>query len=115
MAITILSPVVNISFSHITDYLNGLSAEGNFYSNSGKTLAEESMATIIKEQSEAYILDKANRMDLDIAVEVALDESNNSIPCAVTITGNISPYAKEVIGSYIEENLGISKEQQMWK
>ena len=114
MVITILSPVVNISFTHITDFLDGLTEQGDYYANSGKTMAEESMSAIIKEQIEAYILDKADRMDLDITVEVALDDSNNSVPCGVTITGNLSPYAKGILGSYIEEQLGIAKENQRW-
>ncbi len=114
MVITILSPVVNISFTNITDYLDGLTAQGDFYANSGKTMAAESASVIIKEQTEAYILDKADRMDLDITVEVALDDSNNSVPCGVTITGNLSPYAKGILGAYIEENLGIAKEHQRW-
>lgn len=115
MVIAIISPVVNISFTHITDYIDDLAAQGDYYANQGKTTAEESMSAIIKEQIEAYILDKADRMSLDIAVEVALDEGNNSVPCGVIITGNLSPYAKGILGSYIEETLGIAKEHQQWK
>ena len=114
MVVTIFSPVVNISFDHIGDYLDGLASQGDYYAANGKTVAEESMSVIIKQQIEAYILDKADRMGLDIAVEVALDDHNNSVPCGVTITGNLSPYAKAVIGSYIEDKLGIAKEQQKW-
>lgn len=115
MVITIISPVLNISFSHITDYLDDLSIQGEIYASNGTTAAKESMSVIIKEQIEAYILDKADHMDLDIAVEVALDDRNNSIPCGVTITGKLSPYAKGILGSYIEEKLGIAKEHQRWK
>ncbi len=114
LVITIVSPIANISFRNITDYFNDLTVQGDLYADSGKTQAEESMCAIIKEQSEAYILDKAERMGLDIGVEVALDDSNNSIPCEVTITGNLSPYAKGILGSFIEEKLGIAKEHQRW-
>ena len=114
MVVTIFSPMVNISFDHITDYLDGLASQGDDYANNGKTMAEESISAIIKQQIEAYILDKADHMGLDIAVEVALDDRNNSLPCGVTITGNLSPYAKAVMGSYIAEKLGIAKEQQKW-
>lgn len=114
MVVTIFSPVVNISFDHIGDYLDGLASQGDYYAANGKTMAEESMSVIIKQQIEAYILDKADRMGLDITVEVALDDRNNSVPCGVTITGNLSPYAKGIMESYIENNLGISKEHQRW-
>ena len=114
MMVTIFSPLVNISFSNITDYLDGLASQGDYYASNGKTMAEESISVIIKQQIEAYILDKADRMGLDIAVEVALDDRNNSVPCGVTITGNLSPYAKGIMESYIEKNLGITKEHQRW-
>ena len=53
-------------------------------------------------------------MGLQITVEVELDDSNSSVPSKVRIIGNISPYAKEVMGMYIEEKLGIAKEYQQW-
>lgn len=115
MVITILSPVVNVSFTNISDYLDEINTQGDIYANYGSAMANESVCAIIKDQAEAYILDKADRMNLDISVEVALDEHNNSVPCEVTIAGNLSPYAKEVLGSYIEENLGIAKEYQRWQ
>lgn len=115
MVITILSPVVNVSFTNISDYLDEINTQGDIYANYGSAMANESVCAIIKDQAEAYILDKADRMNLDISVEVALDEYNNSVPCEVTIAGNLSPYAKEVLGSYIEENLGIAKEYQRWQ
>ncbi len=115
MAITILSPLTTISFRNITDYFEGISVEADKYVDDGKTAAKDSIAGIIKSQVEAYILDKANRMGLEISVEVELDASNNAVPCGVTVTGKLSPYAKEVMSTYMEENLGIAKENQRWK
>lgn len=114
MAITVISPLRNITFFGITDYINDLSSDGDTYVMEGKTMAENHTADIIKSQTEAYILDKATRMGLEISVEVELDDNNGSIPCGATVTGTVSPYAKEVLGSYMEDNLGISKEKQRW-
>ena len=114
MAITIAAPLVNVSFQNLTGYWDEITASGNVYTEEGKTSAEDSMSGIIKEQTEAYILDKANRMGLQIAVEVELDADNNTFPCGVTISGAVSPYSREVMSAYIEENLGIAKEHQEW-
>ena len=114
MTITIIAPLTKISFNNVTDYLSGVSIEADYYVSDGKIIAQEAVCGIINEQTEAYILDKANSMGLDISVEVELDDSNYSVPSKVKIIGNISPYAKEVIGMYIEEKLGIAKEYQQW-
>jgi len=59
-------------------------------------------------------LDKANRMGLQISVEVELDDKRGNIPCGVTVTGKLSPYARTALGAYMEETLGIAKEKQKW-
>ena len=53
-------------------------------------------------------------MDLDISVEVVLDAANDQIPSTVAIIGNVTPYAKETLSNYIENTLGIRRENQKW-
>lgn len=115
MTITVISPLIHLSFDRITDYFDGLTWEANAYVADGESFAQENTARIIKEKTEAYILDKANCMGLEIAVEVELDADNNSIPGGVVITGSLSPYAKEVMSGFMEDTLGIAKENQKWK
>jgi hypothetical protein len=59
-------------------------------------------------------VDKAKAMGLDILVEVHLDD-DNSIPCEVTLSGNLAPFEKSVLCDFIEDNLAITKEHQQWK
>lgn len=115
MAVTVISPLANITFTGISDFWDELSDDANKYVLEGTAMAEKQEVDIIKSQSEAYILDKANRMGLQIAVEVELDGQNGNIPCGVVIKGNISPYGQMQLESYIEQNLGIAKENQTWK
>lgn len=114
MALTVISPLVKIRLSDIVDYTNGLSAQANAAVAGGEAMALDAMGAIIKSQTEAYILDKAVSMELDIEVEVTLSSENPPIPCAVTIKGSISPYSKEVLRQYIANDLGISEEDQLW-
>ena len=114
MVATVISPLKNISFKHLSGYFNDLSTEANLAVNLGIESSQESAAKIIKEKSEAYILDKAKTMGLDVAVEVELDD-NNSVPCGITILGKIAPYDKIVLADYIEQSLGIPGEKQKWK
>ncbi len=115
MAVTVTAPIGNITFDGISEYWSGLSYDAQKYVSEGKAIAENQMVDIIKSQSEAYILDKANRMGLQIAVEVELDGHNGNIPCGAVISGNVSPYAQKQLGSYMEDTLGIAKENQKWK
>lgn len=114
MAITIIAPLVNISFRNITGYLDDISISADTYIEDGKTFAQDSMSAIIITNTKAYILDKAKSMGLQIEVEVELDAINNTVPCGITIHGAVSPYAREVMCAYIEETLGIAKEYQKW-
>lgn len=115
MAVTVIAPLGSITFNGISDFWENLSTDAARYVSEGTSVAEKQEADIIKSQSEAYILDKANRMGLQIAVEVELDGNNKNIPCSVVITGDVSPYSQIQLGAYIEDTLGISKENQKWK
>jgi len=54
-------------------------------------------------------------MDLNIDAEVILDDSSPPKPCSIILKGAASPYAKEILGQYINDTLGIAKEDQLWK
>ena len=114
MTITVVAPLGQISFQNVTDFWNCASVDANDYVALGELAAKQEYDAIIKETSEAYILDKAARMGLDIAVEVELDDSKDSIPCKITVSGDLSPYAKGVLSEYITDQLGIPKESQQW-
>ena len=107
IVILMISPVTQISFKDLTWYLDDLAAQADEYATAGKIAAENSINGIIKKQTEAYIFDKAESLGLEIAVEVELNGDNNSVPCGVTIKGEASPFAKEIMSAYIEMNLGI--------
>jgi hypothetical protein len=114
MAFTVISPLVTVRLTNISDYFSDLSAQGEAITADGEAIALEELCAIIKSRTEAYILDKAVSMDLDLEVEVTLSSENPPLPCAVIIKGSAAPYEKVVITEYIAKDLGISKEDQLW-
>lgn len=114
LALTVVSPWLNLSDLDLSTYIGALQNESIVAVSLGESMAEKSTGEIIKDKTTAYILDKANSMDLDVEVEVTLDGSDPPQPCAVSIKGSASPYSKEILKEYIESNLGISKENQSW-
>ena len=76
--------------------------------------ASSAMADIIKQQTEAYILDKAVSLGVNIDVNVKMSDTNPPVPKEVILSGNVSPYMKNKMIQYITANIGISEENQRW-
>lgn len=114
LVISIVNPMVNIKFYNLSAYFRSISADAEGYIRDGTDAAEKSVADIIKSRTEAYILDKADQMGLDISVEVELDGNNGHIPAGVIIKGKVSPYAREIMRDFLQDDLGIAKENQQW-
>lgn len=113
LLLTAIKPMLRLECLDLGVNVDRWQTETNSYTQSGQASASEAMISIIKQQTEAYILDKAADLEGNIAVSVALDDSN-MIPTAVTISGDISPYGREALSIYMENSLGIPKEKQIW-
>ena len=114
LALTVISAWVKVQLIDFSDYMDSFSCEASVWAADGESIAYGELSAIIKEQTEAYILDKAISMGLNIEVEVTLDSSNPPIPSAVSINGSISPFSKEKLSRYIADDLGIPEESQLW-
>lgn len=115
LALSVISPWLDIGQLNLSSFTDDLQNEAVDAVSLGETMALDSVGRIIKEKTAAYILDKAESLGLDIVVEVTLDSSNPPQPCAVKIDGATSPYAKDILMQYIEDNLKIAKENQSWE
>lgn len=114
LALAVISPVTRIDLDDFTDYSLNYSAAAECAAGAGENLAQETMADIIKSQSEAYILDKAESLGLEVDVDVTVSGEQLPVPVAVCISGAVSPYAKGQLTAILTENLGIAKENQQW-
>lgn len=91
LAYTVLSPISRVDFSNLPDFSLRCMDDAEDAAAMGENLARDSMADIIKEETEAYILDKAADLHANLHVEVTVGEDN--LPTAVTLSREASPYA----------------------
>ena len=72
----------------------------------------ETMASIIAERTQAYILDKAGELGLEVTVRVETRTEGNGIPVpwSAELTGSWS----QALASALETELGIPAERQVW-
>lgn len=114
MTVTMLKPLVDIRIDEIIFDLEGVSKEASFVAAEAYDQSVTEMKIIIGEQTKAYILEEAKSMGLKIEVMVQVSNENVPIPYSVSIRGNISPYNKKILSSFISTNLGITEEHQFW-
>ncbi len=114
LCVTLISPVIHVRLDDIEDYFEEFSWEAGIISANGTEMANEELTRIIKQQSEAYILDEAERLGTQMDVEVTLSDSDPPVPYRVRIQGSVSPYQKQCIRQYITDYLGIPQENQIW-
>ena len=107
-----ISPLVEMDFSGFQSYLDSFTLEAGYIADSGKDLAWEAEGDIIKASVQSYIMDKAETLGAHITAEVMLDQDN--VPLSVELEGKLSPYAKARITGIIADDLGITKEHQIW-
>ena len=114
LTLNLVSPWVQLRLDGWTDLLKDFSVSADTLGQAGENAAREAMAKRITEQTKAYILDKAQALEAALTVEVILDDSEIPAPYGVRISGKVSPYAKRVLSDFMESELGISREEQLW-
>ncbi len=112
LTFTVIRPVADIRFDDWSDYTLYIQEDAQEAISAGEDFAGESLEAIIKQETQAYILDKASSLGAEITVEVILD--GESVPKEVYIQGEISPYAKSKLQDILLEDVGIAKENQIW-
>ncbi len=114
MVLAVVRPLMTISFDGLLGWTEDIHTGGMDYVSSGEIMANEAYRSSIKQQVESYILDEANALDCTLAVEVILSEEDMPVPKIVKLSGEISPYARQVITTLLTERLGIEREDQIW-
>lgn len=114
MSVTLISPIMDLRIPDLQNYLDAFRWDAARAVDLGQSMTQDSLGLLIKQQTAAYILDKAGDMGAAVEVAVTLSDGSPQIPCAVTITGMVSPYIRQRLTEMIEEDLQIKREDQHW-
>lgn len=113
VAICVISPWKHFSLQDLQIYNPLLTQNGDIYVETGKEITQSQIDAIITEQTEAYILEKANQMG--VQVEVSVELSSSGIPEKAVIAGKLSQSEKEELSAFLLKETGIQREMQIWK
>ena len=114
VAFTVIAPVADVNTGPLLSFSADLSEQGSAFAALGEANSGAELRGIIKQRCEAYILDKALTYGADLDVEVSLTGDDIPVPAEVRLQGSISPYTKATFTQWLEDEMGIPKEQQLW-
>lgn len=114
LCFTVISPLVTTGFDALLELPQDYVRQGSVAAFEGEQIAREQLRDIIKDRCRTYILDKATAYRLTLDVEVELSQDDVPVPVAVRLHGAASPYAKQALQQWLEQELGIRKENQTW-
>lgn len=113
LCFTVISALGQFHLTDLLEPLGDIRQEALATSAIGQALYQESLTQVITEQTEAYILDKAQSLRLQIRVQLKLEEETLH-PASVSIIANVSPSAKEEMEHWLCRELGLTKEDITW-
>ena len=113
MSVALCQPLLALTPASFVISLPYVDSASNLVDEAQQTATTE-LRRVIKEKTQAYILDKACAMGAQIKADITLCKDDPPLPEAVCISGSIAPYAKQQLSAYMAEQLGIPKEAQQW-
>ena len=114
LTLTVVKPLIKLEIRDFVSFTQGVSWDAGEAVSSGEIAANQAIGAIIKREAEAYILDKAAFLNAELTVEVKLSEDTPPKPCAVVLSGAVSPYTRTQLTQFISQNIGVPKEAQQW-
>ena len=115
LTVTVVAPWSKLEIDEFENYIQGFSADAESVVSIGEAYRQEEMSRLIKSQTEAYILDKADSLGIALQADVIVADSDPIIPYSVTVySGSIAPYKREQLKQYIANELAIPEARQTW-
>lgn len=109
--LAVTKPIRSLRFSDIDLDFDTIAARGEQIIAQGEKSAKNAMSEIISEKVNAYVETKAACWGADIRVQTAV---KNGIPNTITIAGEVSPYVRTQLTSWIEAEIGVKGEALDW-
>lgn len=116
LMVVALSPLLSLRLGELGDYLQALQTEAEQQAAVARDDVTRRLQAIIKENTEAYILDKAEQIGAAITVDVQLAaDKDYPYPTAATLSGVYTQAQKETLQEILEVELNIPRAQQNWR
>lgn len=114
LAVTVVYPLIRYRFPGWNADMSIFQPGDEDAVAQGEKIYFQSIASIIRTETEAYILKEAKSIGADLTVAVELDAGNPPAPESVTIRGNFEASVETTLSLLIADELGIPKEHQTW-
>lgn len=114
LSLCVVTPLGGLSFTNFPESWDLEIDQGTHVVSDGKNMAWNEQAEIISKQTEAYILDKANDMGLEVEVSVTLEGDTWPVPVAVLLSGRASPYHRRSMEDMLSRDFGLARENVRW-
>lgn len=116
MLLLALTPAAQLDYDALAAAISRLELEKEEVRTGIEVQNQELVARIISGRVEAYILEKAAALGLDVTVTVEMQTRvSTPYPCGVTICGEANPVQRERLQTYIEETFAVPKQRQTWQ
>lgn len=115
MASVVIRPLGDLWVPDLSEYFEDLDAQVTAAVMAGTNQTREELARCISEECCTYIQDKAKELGASLSVYVELDDSTVPVPIRIILEGEVSPSARSRLEIIIAEDIGIGKEDQIWK
>ncbi len=114
LTVTVLLPLGKLDASLFDAWELDFSASAQTAVAQGSAEAQNRLAQLIKEQTQAYILHRAQQLGAAVTVTVEVSDEALPQPISVRIRGSLSAENAQKLRTIIAEELGIAKEDQQW-
>lgn len=108
---TALSPIVNLPLYEVTNYFDLLSIDAEYISATGMAATQEEIMCMVKKEAQDHISRKGASLGAMLEIDILIEDY---LPKEITLSGAASPYSRKILSEYIEEQLGIPLEDQIW-
>ena len=116
--VALIAPVLEFDYAAYARHVEHFEVSLEARNQEWELTQERLTSRIIRERSEAYILDKAERLGLvglDIEVATARSADGWLYPDRVWITGEISAAQQRELSAFLTKTFGIPTDSQFWE
>ncbi len=116
LTVLLIRPLRELDMERLTELLTLQRLEKHSLTEKADELSEELYRSVIREETEAYIWDAAQRLGIrKLGVRIRLKSGGEvPIPWSVEMTGAVTERQREELSQLLEGELGIPEERQMW-